>query len=951
MAENQLVVKLALKAAGYKQEIKSINNNTKLLKSEFDKAGKGSKNFENTLDGQRAKLKLNTGELENAKKKLNIYQGELTNCEKVLNETSQAFTKQQNEVMQLKSKLDAAKLTYGETSTEVKTLESELAAAEKVLQNKRRSVIAADTSLTNMQTTINKVETEIGKLENEIQDTNKKIYNFENGIDDVEDSLDEFGKATSEATEDALEFGENMAQIGEGVMIVGEAVGEAGNKIIDSLRGSVESSNEFQKTLNDIRAKTGLAADKLEELSEVINGVYNNNFGESWQDVGESVALVNKILWLTGEELQRATEKSLGLRDVFGYDVAESVRSVDALMKHFGMNSDEAFNLIVQGAQQGLDFSGELLDSINEYSVQFAKAGLSAEDMFNILYDGTQTGAWNLDKIGDAVKEFNIRLTDGSNTTAEALNMLGMDSEKVANTMSKGGDKAKETYIKIIEKLTDMDDKQKQNLIGVGLFGTMWEDLGPTVVGSLAEIGDNFNKTIESADEMNNIKYDDLQSGLAGIGRNIETGIIQPIGNALLPALNNLMPSLQGIIDNIKNWIAENPKLTSAIVMITGIIGVLLTILGPLIIIIGLMVISIGAISTALTAAGGAAAFFTATILPIVAVIGSVIAVAFILYQSIKANWEGIQDATNTLIEACKPYFEQFKESFSNLWATCKSIYDTVIAPLFKIIGEIIAECIHFVTPILKLLATIFSAAFNNVSTVWNSVGKPVFNFIMSIVKQVWSIVQPILRNISSLFSSMCSAISSVYNNILRPVFEFLMNIVRKVGSIVGPIFREVRDTVTGCMKAILSPISWVIDKLGKLYDTISNVGSKIGGFLSKLNPFKSVDMGVDMNVNGEGLEGVEKRDFALSGSYYTTTTLKTNDIVGTMKGIERKAKGMTQGNNFNVDGLEKILSSAILLGLEQMKLGVEVNIGNEAVYQGAYKYTVKKLNREFKRR
>ncbi|KQC91108.1 hypothetical protein AM596_16705 [Clostridium perfringens CP4] len=239
------------------------------------------------------------------------------------------------------------------------------------------------------------------------------------------------------------------------------------------------------------------------------------------------------------------------MRDTFDYDINESVRTVNTLMKNFGISSDEAFNLISQGAKQGLDFSDELLDSINEYSPQFKKAGLDAEDMFNILYDGTQAGAWNLDKIGDAVKEFNIRLTDGSTGSAEALKTLGLNADEdifydgtqagawnldkigdavkefnirltdgstgsaealktlglnadeVATAMTNGGEKAKETYTGIIEKIMSMTDKQEQNLVGTALFGTMWEDLSPEVIGALGEIGDNFNKTINTANEMN----------------------------------------------------------------------------------------------------------------------------------------------------------------------------------------------------------------------------------------------------------------------------------------------------------------------------------------------------------------------------------------------------------------------------------------------------------------
>ena len=66
--EKQLVVKLALKAGGYQQEIKSINQDTKVLKSEFEKAKAGAENFESSLEGQKAKLKVVSGELQKIQK-------------------------------------------------------------------------------------------------------------------------------------------------------------------------------------------------------------------------------------------------------------------------------------------------------------------------------------------------------------------------------------------------------------------------------------------------------------------------------------------------------------------------------------------------------------------------------------------------------------------------------------------------------------------------------------------------------------------------------------------------------------------------------------------------------------------------------------------------------------------------------------------------------------------
>lgn len=863
--EKVLAVKLAFKAGGYKQEIKAINQNTKVLKSEFDKAKAGSEDFENSLEGQKAKLKLVAGELQNSKEKLNIYNAQMKKCKDTLEVATKAFDEQQKEVESLKNQIKDYSSAYGATSQVVKKLEQNLKDAEKALESKRRAVVNADSSLTSMKITINKTEADISKLSSEFKKVEGEISEFGKEASYSEKVLDSFKENIEGTTDEVIQFGAHMSELGQGVMDVGEKVGETGNKILDSFGGAIEKADSFNSSMNDLRAKTGAVAEDMEELTKVTENVYNNNFGESFDDAAEAVATVNKYLWLTGDDLQRATEKAYGLKDTFGYDIAESIRSVDMLMDTFGLTSDEAFNLIVQGAQNGLDFSGEMLDTINEYSVQFKKAGLGAEDMFNILYDGSQLGAWNLDKVGDAVKEFNIRLTDGSNTTKEALSKLGMNAEDVANTMSQGGDKAKETYDSIIKKIAEMDDAQQQNLVGVGLFGTMWEDLGPGVITELNFVSDAFNKTYESADELNEIKYDNFSSATGSLKRTIETGILKPIGESLLPFLNNLIPQIQGVVDKLKVWIQENPKIASTITIIVGIIGGLLAIIGPIITTIGMLVIALGAMSTAFAAAGGVAAFFSASILPIITVIGAVIGVVATLAMAIYSNWEGIKQATIQLIETCRPQFEAFRDSFNNLWQAIKSIYETVIKPLFYMIGSVIQYCIEFVTPIIQRLLPVFTSVFNAISSFWNSIGKPVFSAIISIIQTI--------------------------------------------GKIVKPIFDTFRDTICRNMDAVLKPIQWVIDKLSELFGWIGDVGSKIGGFLDKINPFKSIDMNANINTNSEELgKAVRSKsvlnNIALSGSYYQPEARASKNIGGMIQGSNAFSKAIGVRENSSNNGL-----------------------------------------------
>lgn len=349
MAEKKLVVSLALKAGGYKQEISSINKNTRLLKSEFEAAKASSEDFENTLEGQQAKLKLLNGTLNNVKKSFDVYARELEKTEDVLKKSSKAYEDQIDIVESLKKQIEDYTSAYGKTSDVVKNLETQLKAEEKALEQKRKAVVNANNSLTDLQTKSNNCTREINSLEREISQCETEIEQFESGVREAGQSLEDFqneAEKTSKSLKD-LTAGD-FAEVGQGLMDVGDKVSEAGGKIINSLKGAVEKSDEFEQATNQLQATLGLTAEDAEEFSGIIKNVYADNFGESIMDVANGVSEVSKQLRLSGDELQIVTEKAFTLRDVFDAEINESVRSVDTLMKQFGLTADEAMNLITQ---------------------------------------------------------------------------------------------------------------------------------------------------------------------------------------------------------------------------------------------------------------------------------------------------------------------------------------------------------------------------------------------------------------------------------------------------------------------------------------------------------------------------------------------------------------------------------------------------------------------------
>lgn len=330
-----------------------------------------------------------------------------------------------------------------------------------------------------------------------------------------------------------------------------------GTGAIAATKYLADLGGEWQTATNQVAASTGAAGKELEGLRDVMEDVYAANYGDSVADVGDAVAMVNRNMAnLDQNGLTAATEGALALRDAFEYDVAESTRAAEAIRKNFGSSAEEAFSLIAAGAQNGLDYSGELIDTINEYSSQFAKLGFDADGMFNILQAGADGTAWNLDKVGDAIKEFSIRAIDGSDSTVEAFTSLGYNAEEIMATFAAGGEGANKAFFDVINTLMAVDDQVERDALGVALFGTMWEDLGTEAMEAMAGASQAAYDTEGALEKINQVKYNDLDSAIQGIGRQMEVALL-PAADAVYQSLMDSMPEITEAMEEVSPVIAE----------------------------------------------------------------------------------------------------------------------------------------------------------------------------------------------------------------------------------------------------------------------------------------------------------------------------------------------------------------------------------------------------------
>jgi len=314
--------------------------------------------------------------------------------------------------------------------------------------------------------------------------------------------------------------------------------------------------------------------------------------------VANGLAATQQASDLTGEALERATAAGFNLRDVFDYDVSESARAASALMKNFGIDAEEAYGLIAVGAQNGADKNGDLLDTLNEYSPQFAALGLSADQFIGTLVEGADAGLFSIDKVGDAVKEFNIRAKDGSDTSREAFESLGLNADKMFAAFAAGGDTAEAAFFDTVEALNSMDDPLARNAAGVALFGTQFEDLEAGVLPVLASIETAAYDGAAALQQINDVKYNDLGSAFEAIKRSAEVSLL-PMASVIANTLTALAPILRETFEAIAPVITETLNacmpfvqailppivsiLTSILPMLTQIISTILPVLTSLI--------------------------------------------------------------------------------------------------------------------------------------------------------------------------------------------------------------------------------------------------------------------------------------------------------------------------------------------------------------------------------
>ena len=589
-----------------------------------------------------------------------------------------------------------------------------------------------------------------------------------------------------------------------------------GTGAIAATKYLADLGGEWQTATNQMASATGAAGEELENLRDVMENVYADNFGEDVADVADAVALVDRNMAnLEKNGLTNATEGALALRDAFEYDVAESTRAAEAIRKNFGSSAEEAFSLIAAGAQNGLDYSGELIDTINEYSSQFSKLGFTADGMFNLLQSGADSTAWNLDKVGDAIKEFSIRAIDGSDTTVAAFKDLGYNAEEIMATFAAGGEGANEAFFDVINTLLDVDDQVKRDALGVALFGTMWEDLGVEAMEAMAGASQAAYDTEGALEQINQVRYNDLDSALQGIGRQMEVSLL-PAADAVYQSLMDNMPEITEAMEEVSPVIAE---IAEDFADWAG-----------------------GAISDGLPvlvdgikdfADWAGKAYDKAQ--PFLSFLwehkGTVLAVAAAL--RVLGPAIGAVTTAMSMYSKAKGFVALLQQSgkITQITGAFKAFGSALMGPLGIIIAVAAAIALLYKNwDTVKAWLVNFG---NTVNQIWTNFSNMVGNAIAAIGEKFpllgaylqgwWESIQAAVDNVKAIFQNIIDFISNVFSGNWSAAWQ---NIVNIFGNLFGMIVNLAKAPING----VISAINWVISKINSISVTIPDWVPGVGG-------------------------------------------------------------------------------------------------------------------------
>ena len=337
----------------------------------------------------------------------------------------------------------------------------------------------------------------------------------------------------------------------------------------------------------------------------------------------------------------------------------------------------------------------------------------------------------------ETIAKTHLRLTkamsgseDETGAQAEAFAKLGIETKNANGELRDADTVWNETIV----ALGKVENETERDALAMQLMGKSAAELNPLIEDG-GEAYTNLANTLAKYD-LDFVDQEMLDNANA-FNDSIDTikavGLVafQQLGTQLAAYLAPAMEKVVDLVGRLAGWFANLSPETQA--LIAG-IGAVVAVLAPLLLGLGKVAFAISSIMSLMSTLGPAiGGLMSGSLLPIIAIIGAVIAIGVLLYK----NWDLIKAKAIALWNALKNTFNNIKTTIITTWNNIKSAISNAVDSVKN-----------------KIVST-FNSVKSTVTTIWNNIKSAIVTPIQTAVETVRSAIEKIKSIINGAHLSL----------------------------------------------------------------------------------------------------------------------------------------------------------------------------------------------------
>jgi phage-related minor tail protein len=436
--------------------------------------------------------------------------------------------------------------SFAQVTKAAKAYEKELAAvaaAEKKAQQEaeklaQAQVKAAETARTAQKKQAKEAERSRRAGRTQVGEGVRAIAtgDISGGLKNVVGGLKAIGPAAAIATG-------GLAAVAAGAVVVTTAVGAIGVSVINLAKDTDTATRQIGAGLGITAAQ---AADKY---NKSVQNIFKDNPQAQFGEIAQAITLTERALdGLTDKQLENIAGQAIKISDQFDQDLPKVIGAFEQSMEQLGLTGDQAGDFITASLQRlPVD---DAIDSINEYSGTLADMGFAGDEAFSLLLGGAQGAILGTDRAIDAINEFNIRFVEGGDDIKESFATLGLNFDEFRQAAEQGTGTAADAFKAFIQRAGEVDLSITSNRAAVNALGTQFEQLSADTIKALDPDAIGFEDVAGAAD-----KLDERFDTLGGAFQQIRAGALvalAPIGKVVLDLANSIVPKIKAAFEAVR---------------------------------------------------------------------------------------------------------------------------------------------------------------------------------------------------------------------------------------------------------------------------------------------------------------------------------------------------------------------------------------------------------------